>query len=332
MLDLITLFKSIQSPNIATGEDFSFSASRIPNYGQHRLGKDAHESPVLLISVAGDSRRIRPASIALENLVVRHDVHCRISRPDGAIEEGQFTVIQCTSNDKALHTYFLQIAGTLVELLGTQPLQQDVIREIDGLVELFRALTESPRKSVQGLWAELFLITRASKPLVLARAWHVTPGDIYDFSAADQRIEVKSSASRLRHHYFRLEQLYSPQGTKVLVASLLVERAGGGTSLAELIDQVRSRIGDEPALLLHVDRIVGLTLGESLHRALDERFDYELAKESLAFFESAAIPSVNPELPPGVSEVRFKSDLSGVSAIDPAQYKTAGGLFRAVLP
>jgi hypothetical protein len=70
----------------------------------------------------------------------------------------------------------------------------------------------------------------------------VTPGEAYDFSASSQRLEVKSAAGEERNHYFTLEQLHPPASTRVLIASLFVQGAGGGQSLAELLDRVRSRV------------------------------------------------------------------------------------------
>src|SRR4029078_3598315 len=93
------------------------------------------------------------------------------------------------------------------------------------IVELFRSLQAPPRKSVQGLWSELFLIAEARHPTLLLRAWHATPGDRYDFNLGTARLEVKSVAGAVRHHHFSLAQLSPTGGTTALVASLFIERA-----------------------------------------------------------------------------------------------------------
>jgi hypothetical protein len=84
-----------------------------------------------------------------------------------------------------------------------------------------------PRKSVQGLWAELFLMARLRDPSALVAAWHSQLGDLYDFSAGSQRIEVKSAIGRIRRHHFTLEQVLPIPRTRVLIASVLVERGRG---------------------------------------------------------------------------------------------------------
>src|SRR5216683_1632365 len=110
MLDLVALFNSFQSPDITTGHNARFSAQPIPGYERNRLAKDVNDAPSLLISVT-DTGSERPVPIKLEHLTVQYDVECRIFRSDGNIEEGRFTVVSCTGNDKALHTYFLRTIG-----------------------------------------------------------------------------------------------------------------------------------------------------------------------------------------------------------------------------
>lgn len=331
MLDLTDAFELLQPPDPAPHSGLRFTAAAIPGYEQHRLGKDSAGAPALLVSVSASPGQKSPASIALEHLSVQHNVRCHISRADGAIEEGTFALVQCTSDESALRTYFLRVAGAIITLLGTAPSQADVQRAVDQLVELFRAVTMAPRKSVQGLWAELLVIAQARHPEILVGAWHARPEDRFDFSAANHHLEVKSAAGKTREHYFTVEQLHPPRGTDVLVASLFVQRAESGTSLADLVSEVRSTVAPSPALLLRVDQVVALTLGNVLDSAQEERFDRALAEESLMFFAPEHIPKIGANLPPGVSEVRFRSALTGVPPIDADYYRAAGGLFGAVI-
>lgn len=331
MLDLARLFDSLEPPNASIGESARFSALPIPGYERHRLAKDGQGMPSLLISLLDQPEGQRPIPIKLEHLAVQYDMACRISDLHGGIEEGRFTIVRCLGLETTLHGYFLRVIGAVVASLGSTPSRLDVANAIDKLVELFRAISEEPRKSIQGLWAELFLITRARDIASMITAWHVAPDDRYDFSAGNQRIEVKSTSGRVRQHHFTLEQLCPPSGTNVLIASMFVEHAGAGSSVIELADRIRSRISDHPDLVLQVDRIIALTIGEHWRYASDERFDRELAEESLAFFEPQAIPMISPNLPVGVSAVHFKSDLTGRPSADITYYRAIGGLFQAAL-
>ncbi len=331
MLDLVALFDSLHPPSAATSEVARFSAHPVPEHEQHRIAKDTLGAPSLLVAIADLSGDVRPNPILLENLSVQHDVRCHIYPIGGAPEDGSFTVIRCVGADRDLHVYFLRAISAVVSSLGARPTRQDVAHAVDKFVELFRAMANPPRKSIQGLWAELFLIARSSDPAMLITAWHLTPEDRFDFSHESQRIEVKSASGRRRHHHFALEQLHPPAGTSLLIASLFVERSAAGISVAELVDRIRTRVGSVPNHLMQLDRVVGLTLGDRWRSAFDEKFDLGSAEESLAFFEPSIVPSVNPDLPPGVSEVRFKSDLTGKPTAKLLQYRARGGLFRAAL-
>jgi hypothetical protein len=238
--------------------------------------------------------------------------------------------VTCFSDDPELQQHFLQIAGPVLTLLGSSPSCAEIASTIGRFIELFRAITALPRKSVRGLWAELFVMARALGTRELVRAWHTQPEDRYDFCAGSQRIEVKSAAGPPRTHHFSLEQLHAPVGCRVVIASLFVERAGAGSSVGELFNQVRATVADDPELLLHLERTARLALGSGWQQALQERFDWERAYETLEFYDAAAIPSLGPAVPAGVTQVHFVSDLTRVAPVDRAQRRSAGGLFRAV--
>jgi hypothetical protein len=330
MLNLTELFQSL--PSIATiGDGDRFSTTPIPGHEQHRLGKDAQGSPLLLISILDVPSQRQPAPIVLEHITVMYNQNCRVSRSDSTFEEGRFTVVRCTGEDTTLQAYFLRVASAILISLKDRPTQSDVANAINRLIELFRAMTKPPRKSVQGLWAELFLISNARQPTILVDAWHTVSEDRYDFAMDDQRIEVKSFSGQIRQHHFSLEQLHPPGDVKTLVASVCVERTQAGESIADLREKIQGSLSSNPDSLLHLDTVIALTLGEGWHHASEVRFDSESAKESLAFYEASAIPSVNPNLPSGVSYVRFLSDLTGIGTVDISLHRADGELFRAAL-
>jgi len=200
---------------------------------------------------------------------------------------------------------------------------------MDRIVELFRLMSEPPRKSIQGLWAELFVIWRSVDISLLVQAWHRVPEDLFDFNSGSQRIEVKSAGGRQRVHHFRLEQLQPPAGTEVLVASMLVESSGAGLSLEELADGVRTRLGAKAELIDRFDRIFIASLGSEWRKAMELSFDQERARESLHFHWARDIPSIDPGIPPRISEVRFRVDLEGLPVAALADLRSRGGMFMA---
>lgn len=324
MEDLFSIFKNLQRPEQTSGLE-SFTTAHLLGTS-HRVGKDISGYPVLLLNASFDQSG---PQIHLENLDVQHSIRCRVTS-DGKSEEGQFTIIRCNGADEELAEYFLRSVDPVLRVLGPTPPFSEVMRAIAHLVELFRALAQPPIKSVGGLWAELFLIRYAKNPDALLNAWHSTPEEKYDFNAGMQRIEVKSTSQRTRTHHFSLEQLLPPSGCEVVVASLFVMRSGGGLSLRQLLDELRDLFSGNPELQERLDRVVVLTLGNVLRRSLSERFDRELAAESLQIFRGESVPKVSEQLPPSISDVHFKSDLSQSEVLTKEKLASAGGIFSAI--
>lgn len=332
MIDLNELYQKINtSPNIKTENSNYYIACPIPGYPKHKLARDIQSNPCLLISTDSLKEPTRPAPIKLKHLSVLFDVECKVFH-NGSFEKNRFTVICCTEQDQVMRDYFLRISSAIISAIGKKPSRAEIFNAVDKLVELFRALSQAPRKSVQGLWAELFLISLSPNPESLITAWHQSPLDKYDFSAGDQRIEVKSSTSGKRVHHFSLEQLKPTTDIKVLVASVFVERIGTGMSVMDLVELLRPLIASNSDLLFYLDRMIGLTLGKEWQSAATDKFDYKLARKSLAFYLSDAVPSISPALPKGVSDVHFKVDLTDVPTVDQKLLKDDEGILRAVLP
>jgi hypothetical protein len=314
MVDIQSLFESLQ-PSKFAGEQNRFVAIAIPEYPYFHLAKDSDQLPSLLISVTDTSAKPAPP-ITLEHLSIVFDAPCRISRSDGASDEGIFTVIRCIGRERLLHTYFLRAIRVLFDLLPTTPTKAEVGQAISTLVELFRSITSSPKKSIQGLWAELFLIDTALRPEILVAAWHTTPHDRFDFNAGNERIEVKSTSQRIRQHHFALDQLVPIEGTRIVIASLFTEPVSRGITVIELADKIRDKLRAFPVLAEHLDRIVTTTLGNNWRAAFDEAFDRQLALTTLQFYDAATLPSIPIPLPIGISDVHFRADLSICPSLD----------------
>jgi hypothetical protein len=308
----------------------SLSAVPIPDYENYRLAKDSSGSPCLLLRQATATTPTSP--IRLQNLIVSYGVPCIITRPDSQQEEGTFTIVKCSNVDPSLFPHFLKILSPIIITLGPAPTAAAVRRAISGLVDLFQALTIPAKKSIQGLWAELFVIRFASNPYEVVRAWHNAPGEHIDFVSGRHRIEVKSSSTRARIHHFSLVQLTHPVQARLVVASLFVENIGGGVSLRQITDEIRMMLSEDSELLARFDAVLYATLGAGWAEAMEERFDSELAAESLQFIESLSIPRVDSVIPKSVSDVRFTSDLSGVPTLDSASLQVSGGLLAAATP
>jgi len=325
-VDLASLYESLVLP-LGLPSGTNLSAVPIPDSQTHRLAKDSSGSPCLLLRQPIGATR--PAPIRLQNLFVSYDVPCTITDPSGRQEGGNFTIIKCSNADPNLFPHFLRIISPMVVALGPTPTSAAVRRAISGLVDLFQALTAPAQKSIQGIWAELFLIRTSSDPRVVAAAWHKGAEEHFDFAAGPQRIEVKSSGNRRREHHFSLAQLTSSGPSRIVIASIFVERTGGGVSLRTLFDETRQLLSGDLNLTLQLDASFYSALGAGWSDAMDEAFDWELAQESLAFFEAELVPKVEGGIPPAVSDVRFRSDLSGLTPLEQSALLGLGGLLAA---
>jgi len=327
-LGIVQAFDALPQPQAGEGQRFA-----VRPIGQHacQIGKSTAGEPALLIDVQPVPARDRPAPIVLERVRVQHDVDCRVHRPDGTEQTERFTLILCTDSDRLMQEYFLRTVSSVVLALDHVPSRADVVQAITTLVELFRSVTQAPRKSIQGLWAELFVIAQASDLSSVVPYWHSSPTDRFDFAAGVQRVEVKSAVGRVRSHHFSLEQTRPPAGTRVLIASLFVESASGGTSVLDLFEEIRVCVAGNSTALLHLERVFHLSLGNAWRQALDERFDRQLAAISLRFFDAQDVPAIEGPVPPEISEVRFRADLTCCPNAPAAAIAAHGGLFQALV-
>ena len=110
------------------------------------------------------------------------------------------------------------------------------------------------------------------------------------------------------------EQANPPADTVGLLASVVIEPAGGGASMGEMVAELESILHDHAAIL-RLRSVMADTLGEALPAALAWRFDLERARESLAFFDLRSVPAIRPPVPTEVSGVRFMTDLSSQPTI-----------------
>ena len=257
---LFEMFEHLETPTLPEDERPVYVACPIPFSDSYRLAKDSNGAPALLIQISCDDRTIS-APIRLRHLSVVHDVDCLIHRRDCA-ESGRFSVLSCLEADRATETYFLRVLEALLPSLGEFPNPFSVNEAIERLVELFRALGRPPMKRTQGLWAELLLIAESNDPVELVDAWHNVPNDLYDFGKGEQRIEVKSTLNESRIHHFSLAQLQPREALDLMVASVMVNRVGGGTTIPDLLDELRHPLSGEPRLLLRLYRLVAMTLGD----------------------------------------------------------------------
>lgn len=312
-MSLIELFDTLSIPE---SDNKVFNAIAIPDYPEFRIAIDVEGNAVLLLSVTKRIKDNNLKNFRLKYLQVEQNIECKILE-SGTSRLQTFTVITFKSADRNLQEYFLRIAETLVKTIGTNPTQQQVVDSLKKFVEVFKALTDTPTNTVNGLWAELFLIDNAKKPQTLLNYWHNIPEEKFDFNAGTERIEVKSSSTFERKHTFSSEQLNPPSDTQVLIASIFVKQHNSGIDIQQLIDSISEKVGNDYNQIDKLNGLICKTLANTLEYSIGIKFDYEIAKQSLRFYKHQDIEKIEQiHIPDNVSEVHYKSDLSKIVSVD----------------
>ena len=243
----------------------------------------------------------------------------------------KLTAITCLSCDQAVEAYFASVIGMLIDVLGPSPETTAVSGAVDHLIVFFQKLQLPPRKSIVGLIGELLVISAARDPGVAVDAWHRDPDERYDFAVGNLRLEAKATSTRTRTHEMSFEQATPPDGTIGLLASIFVERSGGGTTLQELLSSIESRLPSHEAIL-RLRTIVADTLGQDLVTSMGWSFDLQHGIASAELFDLRTIPAIREPLPAEVSGVRFTTNLSGARRVGTRILAGVAAESRGLLP
>jgi len=248
----------------------------------------------------------------------------------GRAEQRTFSVAVLSPEARTLQEYFLDLVPLVAQSLGQNPTASAVADAFRSLVALFRAAGRPLRSTVQGLWSELFVLAQASDPAVLVDSWHVDANDRYDFHSGAQRIEIKSAAG-MRKHRFSLEQVSPPPDADVIVVSVLTAPVATGLTIKSMLETLVTRLVGYPSLQMKAHEAVASTLGDSLHHALNESFDVELARATLRYYDVRDLPKLPGPIPPEIGQIRFAMDLSACAPKTDVDVRARGGLFAAVV-
>lgn len=326
-MNLIDLYDTLSLPE---NDNKVFNAIPIPEYPNFRIAIDFEGNAVLLLSI---SKRIKDLSLKnfrLKYLQLEQNLECRIYE-NNSFKLQTFTVVTFRCSDKNLQEYFLRISETLVSTIGQKPTQQQVNDSLKKFVEVFRTLTDSPTNTINGLWAEIFLIENSSNPKSVINYWHNLPEEKFDFNAGVERIEVKSNSNFERKHIFSAEQLNPPPDTQVLIASIFLKQHNSGMNIQQLLESVSKKVNYDFETVNKLNSIVFRTLGTSLEQSIGIKFDYAIAEQSMQFYRHQDVGKIEKiHILNEVSEVRFKSDLREIAPVNINTFQKKGILFRSI--
>lgn len=328
-MKIADIFPSLDIP---IGNESVLTAMLIPNAETSRIAKDSNGQPVLLFALAPPAYGLRLRNYRLKYLEMTHNVKCTITESGGSATH-TFTLVRFTSRSERMQEYFLEYANSLVQIIESNPTLELFSESIEILVRIFGALSEPRTKSVQGLWAELYVINNSQDPAILLSFWHARPEQKFDFDAGLEKLEIKSSSNLERAHYFSSDQLNPSAREKILIASVFVQQASDddGYSIQQMIDSISAKLHGNFELISKLSYIVAKTLGSSLEDSIDVKLSYTTAKQSLLFYSSVDIAKIqDTQIPKDVSEVRFRSSLKYAKPTDLSLMTSKGRLWAAI--
>lgn len=326
-MKLTELFRVLTLP--LNGDGKIFNALTLEEYPFSKIAVNNFGFPVLLISSKIDNTFLSQKNVRLKYLELTHNLECRITEKRKT-NFANFTVIIFKSDELNLQNYFLGIAETLLKELSSNPTQKEIFNTFQGFVEIFRSLSNPPNRTIQGLWSELFVIENSNNAEVLLKYWHDYPEEKFDFNNDIEKLEVKSSSNMERVHVFTSEQLNPPNSKNVLIASLFTKQTNKGRCISDLIESIQNKVNDK-ILLEKLFSIISNTLGNTVEQGIKIKFDYDLAKNSLCYFNILDISKIEKiNIPNRVSDVKYKSDLTSLKPVIPSNIKSDGEIFKSL--
>jgi hypothetical protein len=286
-----------------------FIAKAVKPTSRHLVGINEDGLPSLLLYATPSVGTLYPP-LRLQGLEVQYSVPCRVSIQGEASVDRILTTVVCISGSLSEREYFAHAADLLLKVIGPAPDLESLRGAVEQLANIFQRLGRPARSTVTGILGELVLIHRCASPYEAVMSWRSSFDDRFDFAAEDVRIEVKATQGRVRRHFISCAQCEPPNGTVGALVSLFIESAGGGTSFGELVEMIERALIGRTNALLRLHEVLSDTLGQSLMLATSERFDLQLAEQSLLLFDLREVPAIRSPLPVGVAEVRFSSDLT----------------------
>lgn len=311
MAGLLQRFRELRAPPAASDV---LSVTRLSARSSVWVACDSLARPVVLIETDGSSEGTH--GVVLRNFSFEPWVTCKITEQGKPARQMGASIVRCTALERELHGHFLRALSPSCEELGLQPRVSDIALIVDKLVEVFQSLSQPSHESVQGLWAELLLISLSHDIELATEAWQRRARSLIDFERDRCGVEVKSTSDGARQHRFMLAQLRPPAGEQRFVASLVTLNESRGASITDLWENIERRLRQKPLLRDKIAARVAQVLGEDWQQGHSQRFNLQAAVDSLLVFDVATVPRVGEQAPSSISDIEFTVDFSALAPVD----------------
>ena len=199
-------------------EGAQLPAAQMPGRPGDYIARGTDGAAVVLLR--GSHGPIVKPQLRLRHIEVDYGSRCRVAEAGVDPVEGDFIAIRCVEAKQPVLELFVRTVEALVATLPKEPSAAQTETLIEGLVELFRKLTQPARRSIKGIWAELFVIERSAVLEEMVAAWHSDTDEKFDFASERGYVEVKATEQAVRVHEFSLGQLRPNGNMPVIIASL----------------------------------------------------------------------------------------------------------------
>lgn len=307
MSELYKIFHSLDKENKNSG----FIVSEIPKLTNHKIGFSIEGYPVFFIKTQYSEKKAINKS--LEIIKIEFNKECALYVND-IKEIGYYTLITLKSEKPEIQNYFLDIIHLSIQRMSEFPSMKEIITELNSLIILFSDFSKTPKKTIQGVWAEMIVIENSKDADYLVQSWHSSIFSKFDFNDGFDKIEVKSTVKDKRIHRFSMLQLSKNSSSNLLIASIMTSEVGIGSNIFDIRDIIFTKLKDKN-LISKVDEILSKTLGSDLEKSTDCFFDYNTAVDSLKFYESESIPNIDSRIPIEITNISFDCDLSEISSL-----------------
>lgn len=302
---------------------------------RHRLGRSLEGYPKFFVHTNNSASTVQ--NVIREILSVEYNVPCELVDNEGNKQQDSFSIITLRTQEAALQSYFIEIFTMMLKKMPETPSRRELSIEVENLITIFSALSNPPKKKIQGLWSELLVIEQSEHPETLINAWHNSPTAKYDFTMGRDKIEVKSTSSEERVHKFSLDQLNPSPNSRLLIASTIVResaQAADGLSVKDLYNKICEKVTAINSRL-RLYTVIAETIGTDLDKLENIFFDYTSAVDYLAYYDATEVPHIEKaDVPEFVTDVKFASDLSHLTDVRSSEshfdYSTSP-LFKSLL-
>lgn len=197
-----------------------------------------------------------------------------------------------------------------------------VDKVIDDMRAALRPVVPDLSTSVQiGLFGELWVLSNVLLPTVGSKVCHMWSGpdsERHDFVGHGVHLEVKTTTrSEPKHEISRLDQLRTPKDKRLLLVSVLLERSlGGEVTLADLVDEVRGKLGSDGR---EIDVFESQLSKLGWHEGVRQngsllRFNF---RDVHVFEVEGSFPRMPDDYipPPGVSSIKYSIDVGHLPSL-----------------